>query len=168
MKKGVISANKLVPPADFDGPTRSRRCTDVLFFLLLVLTWAIMTALGFGTIGLINVPYLHKGNPQRLLHGIDYVGNICGVDESVKYLVKKWQPNLLGGNLDSNLNSVSKEFSICVSSCPAKGEERSDPYMKYGSWTAPTDVSDVINFSKYINIILVLLRHPQLLAIVFP
>jgi len=141
MKKGAKESNKLVPSADFDGPIRARRCTDILFFLLLVLTWAIMTILGLGTTGAINIPYLHKGNPQRLLHGIDYVGNICGVDESVKNLVKKWQPNLLGGNVDSYENSVSKEFSICVSSCPAKGDVRSDPYNKYGSWVAPTDVS---------------------------
>lgn len=56
------------------GP--DRHCTDVLFMLILVLTWAAMTYLG--------VDAIRNGDPHLLMNGIDYDGRICGVDAAVK------------------------------------------------------------------------------------
>ena len=33
-------------PADFDGPTASRSCTDILFAMLILLSWGAMTGIG--------------------------------------------------------------------------------------------------------------------------
>ena len=38
-------------PADFDGPIANRSCTDVIFALLMLLSWAAMTGVGEFTIG---------------------------------------------------------------------------------------------------------------------
>lgn len=61
-----------------------RRCTDVLFSLLLLTTWVVMTYLGLIVTGVVPSETLEPGNPQRLVNGIDYDGRICGVDSDVK------------------------------------------------------------------------------------
>ena len=37
---------KLQAPADFDGPTANRSCTDVLFTLLMIAMWGGLTYIG--------------------------------------------------------------------------------------------------------------------------
>lgn len=61
-----------------------RKCTDVLFLLMLFAAWAAMTLLGLIVTGVIPSEGLEPGNPRRLLNGIDYEGRICGVDTEVK------------------------------------------------------------------------------------
>ena len=41
---------KLRAPADFDGPVKDRKCTDVLFTLLIVAMWVAMTIVGITSI----------------------------------------------------------------------------------------------------------------------
>ena len=36
----------LSAPPDFDGPTSQRSCTDVIFALLMLISWGAMTAVG--------------------------------------------------------------------------------------------------------------------------
>ena len=57
----------------------SRRCTDALFLLLLVACWAAMTGIGLAATGVIESAHIKKGDPRRLVHGMDYHGNLCGV-----------------------------------------------------------------------------------------
>jgi hypothetical protein len=66
---------KLIAPADFKGPGSDRKCTDVIFLLLIVLLWVCMT--GVGCVAMQN------GDIDRLLNGVDMEGNICGVDSDV-------------------------------------------------------------------------------------
>jgi len=61
---------KLVAPADFDGPTRNRHCTDVLCLLLLVASWVVMTGVGLYAVS--------NGDYRVVLYPFDYDGNICG------------------------------------------------------------------------------------------
>lgn len=61
-----------------------RKCTDVLFLLMLIAAWAAMTVLGLIVTGMIPHPGLEPGNPKRLINGIDYDGRICGVGSAVK------------------------------------------------------------------------------------
>ena len=70
----------LAAPEGFDGPVK-RRCTDVLFMLLLIASWVAMTVIGIDSV--------KKGDPDKLINGVDYQGRICGVDADVKDL-----PNL--------------------------------------------------------------------------
>ena len=62
----------------------NRKCTDVLFLLMLFAAWAAMTFLGLIVTGIIPAEGLEPGNPKRLLNGIDYEGRICGVGTEVK------------------------------------------------------------------------------------
>lgn len=66
---------QLQAPEDIEGGA-DRRCTDVLFMVVLLLAWAGMTGLGYDGIA--------NGDPRVLLNGIDYDGRICGVDTDVQ------------------------------------------------------------------------------------
>jgi hypothetical protein len=54
---------------DFDGPVKSRRCTDVCCLLLLLVAWGAMSFLGVTSFGLYNVDKLNEGDPALLFHG---------------------------------------------------------------------------------------------------
>ena len=56
---------------EFLGPARykDRRCTDVLFLLLLLVAWGAMTAIGLAAMGYASIAAVRKGHPERLLHG---------------------------------------------------------------------------------------------------
>jgi hypothetical protein len=83
----------------------TKRCTDVLLMVLLLLTWLAMTIVGFAGCGLIQTINIKPGNPYRLTHPLDYQGSLCGFDPSVSS-----QP--YGYYLpDQSL--------VCVSSCPS-------------------------------------------------
>ena len=56
--------------SEFAGVAKQRRCTDVIPLLLILLAWTAMTAIGLSATGLINIPHVSKGDPQRLLHGM--------------------------------------------------------------------------------------------------
>ena len=66
---------KLVAPADFDGPTSTRHCTDVFCLLILIAAWVVMTGIGIYAIG--------EGDYRLVLYPLDYDGNICGTGASV-------------------------------------------------------------------------------------
>mmetsp|Transcript_1145 Transcript_1145/g.1484 ORF Transcript_1145/g.1484 Transcript_1145/m.1484 type:complete len:788 (-) Transcript_1145:543-2906(-) len=60
---------------DFNGPVEKRKCTDVMFFILLVAIWICMTGLGADS--------CTHGSPWRLVAPTDSDGKICGHDEDV-------------------------------------------------------------------------------------
>lgn len=128
---------------DFDGPNKKRDCTDIIFTFLLIASWIVMTLIGFAAVGIIQSDIIDKGDPKRLIRGVDYMGKICGVDDPVKHLGNKWEPNTFFFNPDSNGDYVPQEYGICVESCPVKNERRYDPYDDTSSryWKAIGDVS---------------------------
>jgi hypothetical protein len=63
---------KLVAAADFDGPTRHRRFTDLFCLLLLFAMWIGMTILGSFAMA--------NGDYRLVVYPLDYNGNICGTD----------------------------------------------------------------------------------------
>eukprot|EP01038_Epipyxis_sp_PR26KG_P006534 gene6534-8977_t len=132
-------------------PSSSRRTTDIIFLLLIVCCWIAMTIIGFSATGVISTSYISKGNPNLLIYGVDYQGNICGIDEPVKSLNKIWRPNLFGTSLDSSGTFVPPLFSICTQSCPQKGDEIADSYGNYGYWTAEYDTKSFANTCLYSN-----------------
>ena len=74
----------LVVEPDFGGPCKKRRCTDCLCLLLLGTCWFVMTYIGLACIpgaGIDNAVCDEetKGNPYRLINGMDYKGQICGI-----------------------------------------------------------------------------------------
>lgn len=92
---------KLVAPADFDGPTKNRHCTDLLCFLLLIAAWVAMT--GIGSYAVAN------GNIDLVIRPLDFDGNICGTSFGNQSDMTDY-PYLL------YLNSFTG--GVCVRECP--------------------------------------------------
>ena len=78
---------------NFDGPVQQRKPKDVLFALLLVVGWMVMTVLGGKG--------WSEGDVDQLLNGMGYDGKICDGDTPKLFYVNT---DLLG---------------VCVSSCPS-------------------------------------------------
>lgn len=90
---------KFTAPADFDGPTKNRHCTDVFCLLLLVISWICMTGIG--------IYAFQNGDYRIVLFPLDYDGNICGTDfalDMTDYPKLLYVNNFGGG--------------ICVKECP--------------------------------------------------
>ncbi len=94
---------------DFGGPCKKRKCTDMLCTLLLAFAWFCMTVVGLacipgspieGSLG------LQKGNPYKLINGIDYKDRVCGIDSDVKDRLK--------------LYYLPTGSGVCIKKCPAK------------------------------------------------
>jgi hypothetical protein len=135
----------------FPVSSSSRVCTDPVFLLLLIATWTVMTIVGLCSLGLVSSPYIQAGNPQLLMHGVDYQGNICGVDHIVQNLPKRVFPNLFGTNPDSSGNYVPILSAVCVAQCPEDGGLIVDPYSQYGNWSAPASSNSFLNDCIYMN-----------------
>ena len=121
---------------------QGRHSTDILCLVVLFCCWLAMTLIGLAALGYpIASVQIQKGNPDLLLHGVDYKGNICGISDSVKDELYTWNPNLLGTNADSNGKIVPILFTICVSECPQMSDVVNDIYGSYGSWTSPYDTT---------------------------
>eukprot|EP01137_Pigoraptor_chileana_P008442 Opistho-2@55293 len=90
------------------GIETDRSCRDVFFLLLYVAFWIGMLVIaGFA---------FTKGNPARLLYGVDSRGNLCGYDNSN---IDGSLPNLRGyKNLLSFVDEIGATRSLCVVSCP--------------------------------------------------
>jgi len=88
-------------PADFDGPTQNRSCTDIIGTLLIVCMWISMTIIGGYAI--------KNGNHEIILNPMDYDGNICGTifngTDMTEFPKLVYVNNFLGG--------------VCVKECPS-------------------------------------------------
>jgi choline transporter-like protein 2/4/5 len=69
---GDEALEKLSAPADWNGPVENRRCTDLFFLFLIILSWAAMTWIG--------IYATHNGDYRLVLYPLDYDGNVCGTD----------------------------------------------------------------------------------------
>jgi len=96
MQKSMDVKSKISPPDDFDGPTKNRRCTDLLWSIILIACW-------FGT-GVIGHYALEYGDLDRISHPVDYNGRPCGVGSMIN------KPDLYFLRADGT--------GVCVESCP--------------------------------------------------
>ena len=90
-----------------------RRCTDILFLLLIICSWVAMTGVGLAATGVIPSRHIKKGDPRRLVNGMDYFGNLCGIT------------NYETANGEDTINlpkayPMPSGFAVCVSSCPSE------------------------------------------------
>jgi hypothetical protein len=101
----------------FYGPVTKRRSTDIFFLILFIVTILVMNLVGLMGTGVIHSERIKKGNPWRLLRGMDYRGNICGIDDGVKGRHNKWIPDSTS-NAKKNYNFLSSGFGeshkLCV------------------------------------------------------
>mmetsp|Transcript_14136 Transcript_14136/g.17326 ORF Transcript_14136/g.17326 Transcript_14136/m.17326 type:complete len:669 (+) Transcript_14136:64-2070(+) len=134
---------KLQAPADFDGPTANRSCTDVLFTLLMIAMWGGLTYIG---------AYAFEHGDYKVVIGpMDYEGNICGHTFNGTDMTD--YPNLY------YVNAIGS--GVCVKECPKfDNVSRSvDPYtlvtfdgiFQPGSTAGlsllPADFIEVANYS---------------------
>ena len=90
---------KLIAPADWDGPVKQRYCTDLLCLIMLVVTWFAMTWIGIYAVA--------NGDYRVILHPMDYDGNVCGTDfqqDMTEYPYLYYVNSFTGG--------------VCVKECP--------------------------------------------------
>jgi len=85
---------------DYTGPEAvARKCTDVIFSILIIATWVCLTGVGIQAVKMGNIYYL--------TNAIDYKGRVCGIDAGV---MGKYQ-----------LYYVRNDGTgVCVSECPQK------------------------------------------------
>ncbi|CAM9134848.1 unnamed protein product [Choristocarpus tenellus] len=89
--------SKLTAPADFDGPVKNRKCTDIIFMVLIVCLWVAMTWIGADSIS--------EGDVDKLLAPIDYNGNLCGYTDGFENTEQLYYANVGGSG-------------VCVDGCP--------------------------------------------------
>ena len=92
---------KFSAPADWDGPTTERHCTDLLCLLMLIASWVVMTIIG--------VYAISNGDYRLVLFPLDYAGNVCGTDFGETDMTDF--PNLVFVN--------SYTGGVCVKECPS-------------------------------------------------
>ena len=64
----------------------------------------------------------------RLVRGIDYEGNLCGIDKPTKGLDNIWYPTINGANFNSQNVLVPIGFGVCTKICPKQDGLVIDPY----------------------------------------
>ncbi|KAG0610439.1 hypothetical protein M758_7G065600 [Ceratodon purpureus] len=105
------------PPDQKPRIKQNRKCRDILFLILFL-------AYGIGII--IESSYgFNKGDPRRLVYGLDYKGNTCGDNKGSLNLkdfdIRYWvNPNqVYKSGLTSDPFNLADARSICLSDCPA-------------------------------------------------
>merc|ERR1719248_208750 len=147
--------NKLDVGKDFAGPRSERKCTDVLWLLIIVAHWVAATWLGIIAFGWVESPAIGQGRPYILTNWIDHNGWICGKEghggavESKPYLYypnptgSRFSPVLLGPNQG---RVASSGYAFCVHKCPdANGE----PVVDYSSCRTTLGVEECDTWLAY-------------------
>ncbi|KAM7278801.1 hypothetical protein ACFE04_005935 [Oxalis oulophora] len=99
---------------------RNRKCKDVLFLFIFIAFWVSM---------IVNSSFgFNKGDPSRLIYGLDYKGNVCGdrhANPSLRELeIRYWlNPNQVyqSGLKDSQFK-LTDARTICLLDCPSPTE----------------------------------------------
>ena len=84
--------------AEFAGPVRKRKCTDLSFLIIFILI----------NIGLVYLSYsvINDGAPVRLSRGYDFRGAVCGQGGLIHLPYMYWpNPSVI-------------DFSLCIDTCP--------------------------------------------------
>lgn len=126
--------NEKLKPGEADGPAKTRRPRDIICCLLLIAHWVALTGLGL-TVTAIGSEDLPKGNPDRLINGMDYMGNICGIDtdkcgtgKDTKDTDDCRKDPKNSYNTTYKIDRLSKAYylpsgvAVCVSKCPTKDD----------------------------------------------
>ncbi|KNA06868.1 hypothetical protein SOVF_177090 [Spinacia oleracea] len=100
---------------------KNRKCRDVVF---LVIFAAFLVAM------IVNSSFgFNKGNPKRLVYGLDYEGNLCGDKDAHRNLreleLRYWvNPNqVYESGLKNTVFKLADARSICLLDCPIPAED---------------------------------------------
>ena len=146
--------NKLDVGKDFAGPRSERKCTDVLWLLIIVAHWVAATWLGIIAFGWVESPAIGQGRPYILTNWIDHNGWICGKEghsevETKPYLYypnptgSRFSPVLLGPNQG---RVASSGYAFCVHKCP---DTNGEPVVDYSSCRTTLGVEECDTWLAY-------------------
>jgi solute carrier family 44 (choline transporter-like protein), member 2/4/5 len=95
--------------------TEGRGCTDIIFLLLFALFW--------GGMGFVGYEAITKGDPQRILYGLDSYGNYCGSlnvkADGMRIDLRKATKLLYTNPLELlDTNNYQYASAVCVEKCP--------------------------------------------------
>ncbi|XP_021754845.1 choline transporter protein 1-like [Chenopodium quinoa] len=100
---------------------KNRKCRDIVFLVIFVVFWiAMIVNSSFG---------FNKGNPKRLVYGLDYEGNLCGDKDAHRNLreleLRYWvNPNQVHeSGLKNSAFKLADARSICLLDCPIPAED---------------------------------------------
>lgn len=127
----------------------NRKCRDLIFLLVFIAFWIGM---------IVNSSFgFNRGDPRRLVYGLDYKGNLCGNKNSKPDLrelqVRYWQnPNQVyqSGLRKSPINLIEAR-SICLKGCPTPSDDSLSWVCDYpeGSITLTLDEWVGRNYNYY-------------------
>jgi len=109
--------------------SKHRKCTDCCCFLIFFLSVGVMM--------LIQTAASTLGDPNKLLHGTDYAGTICGIGDMAAKPYTHYPR--LGADLVSQRGKFAVEpwniqlYGLCVEACPAQGDDVHDYICEQGS-----------------------------------
>ena len=109
--------------------SKHRKCTDCCCFLIFFLSVGVMM--------LIQTAASTLGDPNKLLHGTDYAGTICGIGDMAAKPYTHYPR--LGADLVSQRGKFAVEpwniqlYGLCVEACPAQGDDVDDYICEQGS-----------------------------------
>ena len=147
--------NKLDVGKDFAGPRSERKCTDVLWLLIIIAHWIAVTWLGIIAFGWVESSQIGQGRPYILTNWIDHNGWICGKEghggavESKPYLYypnptgSRFSPVLLGPNQG---RVASSGYAFCVHKCP---DTNGEPVVDYSSCRTTLGVEECDTWLAY-------------------
>ena len=121
--------------------SKQRKCTDCCCFLLFFLSVGVMM--------LIQTAASTLGDPNKLLHGADYTGTICGVGDMAAKPYAHYPR--LGDDLVSQRGKFASEpwniqlYGLCVETCPAQDEDVLDYICEQGSASCKWDRNPLLN-----------------------
>ncbi|KAL5994493.1 Choline transporter protein 1 [Asimina triloba] len=128
---------------------QDRKCRDITFLVLFIAFWVAM---------IVNSSFgFNKGNPLRLIYGLDYKGNVCGNKHANPDLheleVRYWlNPNQVyqSGQKNSQFR-LADARSICLIECPTTSEDTLNWVCDYPEGDIRISVNDWIdrNYDYY-------------------
>eukprot|EP01105_Mastigella_eilhardi_P017562 TRINITY_DN4036_c0_g3_i3.p1 TRINITY_DN4036_c0_g3~~TRINITY_DN4036_c0_g3_i3.p1 ORF type:complete len:497 (+),score=119.54 TRINITY_DN4036_c0_g3_i3:104-1492(+) len=103
--------NRIFGDTEEYGPTKKRVCTDIPFLVLFLLFWAGMIA--------VAATAFHSGDINRLTHGIDMYGNMCGYSNKGSSMVDDgYEMDLTHRGYLYWPNPLDMSIQLCVAHCP--------------------------------------------------
>lgn len=120
-------------------PSSNRNCTDILFLIMYIISWA-------GLISIIATAGGLGGNPKRITNGVDHQGNICGHGAGFRTPYAAWvTTNAAAITISGKDCTNCYKIRTCVADCSVTSIPAGNP-------GANTDILDKYNSERLLNL----------------
>ncbi|KAF8821728.1 hypothetical protein IE077_000204 [Cardiosporidium cionae] len=130
-----------------EGPVENRRVTDCIFIILYSIS--LISVFCFSTWSFIY------GDPSKLIHGLDYEGNSCGISSEVKdFPLLYWPSKQFVRNATLIPLPVEASLPICTKTCPVEYSQNrlsqcAEKYISNGFCTWYGKEPAVLRYGRY-------------------